>query len=150
MRIYIDTSVINGLYAQDREIASQTEEFFKTTVKMKVVLYCSDLTIAEIKQTPQSLKRNKLIKVIENNQVEILATTDEAHTLGNEYVKQGVIPKRYLADALHIAIASVYNVPVLASWNFEHMVKLKTKIEVNKINKDNNYPPVNIISPEEV
>jgi len=70
--------------------------------------------------------------------------------LGNQYVKQRIIPKKYLADALHIAIATVYNIPVLVSWNFEHMVKLKTKIEVNKINRENNYPQINIVSPMEV
>lgn len=150
MRIYIDTSVINGLYAKDAEITSKTKEFFNSVRKLQATLYCSDVTIEEIEQTPQILKRGQLKKVVENYWIEILATTEEMRTLGNQYVKQGIIPKKYLADALHIAIATVYNIPVLVSWNFEHMVKLKTKIEVNRINQENNYPQINIISPLEV
>lgn len=150
MRIYIDTSVINGLYAKDMEITSETKEFFNSVQKSQATLYCSDVTIEEIEQTPQELKRNQLKKVIEDYEIEILATTEEMRILGNQYVKQRIIPKKYLADALHIAIATVYNIPVLVSWNFEHMVKLKTKIEVNKINRENNYPQINIVSPMEV
>lgn len=150
MRIYIDTSVINGLYGENIEISFETKEFFKSIWKLKATLYGSDVTIEEIEQTPQVLKRDQLKKVVGDYWVEILVTTEEMRILGNQYIKQGIIPKKYLADALHIAIATVYNIPVLVSWNFEHMVKLKTKIEVNRINQENNYPQINIISPMEV
>jgi hypothetical protein len=38
----------------------------------------------------------------------------------------------------------------IISWNFRHIVKLKTKVEVNGVNKLLGYKEVEICSPEEV
>jgi hypothetical protein len=38
----------------------------------------------------------------------------------------------------------------LVSWNMSHIVKLKTKIMVNEINKKSGYPEIYICTPEEV
>jgi hypothetical protein len=39
---------------------------------------------------------------------------------------------------------------VLVSWNMEHIVKLKTIVGVNKINKQEGYSLILINTPEEV
>jgi len=39
---------------------------------------------------------------------------------------------------------------VLVSWNMEHIVKLKTVVEVNKLNKKLGYKIILIYTPEEV
>ena len=39
---------------------------------------------------------------------------------------------------------------VLVSWNMEHIVKLKTIVGVNKVNKESGYASILIITPEEV
>ena len=64
MRIYIDTSVINGLYAQDRRIRESTEYFFQTAQYNNYVLYGSEVVALEIKATPDVEKRKLLIKVV--------------------------------------------------------------------------------------
>lgn len=38
-----------------------------------------------------------------------------------------LVPQNKLDDALHLALAAVAGVDVLASWNFRHMVNLKVK-----------------------
>ena len=53
-------------------------------------------------------------------------------------------------DAHHIAIASVNGIDAILSWNFEHIVKLKTKREVVGINMFMGYGPIDIYSPLEV
>lgn len=57
---------------------------------------------------------------------------------------------KYLNDALHIAIATINEVDIIASWNLEHIVKIKTMIEVNKINLLKGYKQLFIITPEEI
>ena len=57
---------------------------------------------------------------------------------------------KYEDDAFHIALASVNNLDVIVSWNFQHIVKLKTKREVNAINALLGYKAVEIYSPWEV
>ncbi len=48
MRIYIDTSVVNGLYAEDaRWIKETTKNFF--TVRVKIIILCMLLTSSLLK-----------------------------------------------------------------------------------------------------
>ena len=39
---------------------------------------------------------------------------------------------------------------LLVSWNFEHLVKLKTRVGVNAVNRLVGYREIEIVSPEEV
>ena len=149
MRIYIDTSVINGLYSDNIEIKTETVRFFKNVRVFGYTLYGSEATIEEIENTPQAPKKRLLKNIIKDYGVEILPTTDEIRILANKYVNAGIIPKKYFPDAFHIAVATIYNVPVLVSWNFEHMVKVKTKLGINRINREEGYALIEISSPKE-
>ena len=51
-------------------------------------------------------------------------------------------------DAYHLAVATIYNCDVVASWNFQHMVKYKTIIGVNGVNKMLGYKEIEILTPE--
>ena len=150
MRIYIDTSVINGLYAQDPEIKAETIRFFKDAGVLSYNLYASEVTIDEIENTPQESKKTLLKNTIEEYQIELLSVTEEARDLAKSYIEAKIIPRKYFPDALHIAVATTYNIPVLVSWNFEHMVKVKTKLAVIRINRQQGYPIIEISSPREV
>ena len=66
------------------------------------------------------------------------------------YVKEGIVPEKFLNDALHIAIATVNGIDTVVSWNMEHIVKIKTIVEVNKINLKKKYNQIFIVTPEEI
>lgn len=150
MRIYIDTSVINGLYASETEIKISTQNFFSFAQKTGSMLYSADLIVEEIERTPSVYKRNELKNALSHYEVEFLPITDEVQAIAKLYLTQKVIPAKYMPDAVHIATAVIYNIPVLVSWNFEHIVKLKTKVEIDRINRQNNHPQITICSPKEV
>jgi hypothetical protein len=63
-------------------------------------------------------------------------------------MEENLFPKRYRDDAIHISLASVYGCNVVASWNFKHMVKIKTILGVNGINKLMGYADIQIVTPE--
>ena len=67
-----------------------------------------------------------------------------------EYVKKEMISGKYISDAFHIALASVNNITYIVSWNFEHIVKRKTRIIVKLINTLNGYKEIEIVSPQEL
>ena len=79
-----------------------------------------------------------------------LSTTDDVQHLANMYIKNEIFPEKYLDDALHTAITSVNNISILLSWNFAHLVKVRTRRMVALINAINNYNPVEIIAPPEL
>ena len=87
---------------------------------------------------------------IEQYNLEVLEVDEEARSLAARYIEAGLIPPKYLDDALHIAIATVNNLDVIVSWNFEHIVKLKTKLGVNCTNMMLGYRTIEIYSPREV
>jgi hypothetical protein len=55
-----------------------------------------------------------------------------------------------LADAQHIAVATVARVDVLVSWNFRHIVNLDRIRGFNAVNLRAGYPLLEIRSPLEV
>lgn len=151
MRIYIDTSVINGFYAEDAPwIKEATKDFFTVARKNNYTIYASDFVIAEIERTPSPIRRKKLLNTIKKYGIRKILVTEEAEKLAEVYIKNDIIPHKYLPDALHIAIATVHKIPVLVSWNFKHIVRHKTRIGANSINKKHSYTQIDICSPEEV
>ena len=55
-----------------------------------------------------------------------------------------------LADAQHIAMATVANVDALVSWNFRHVVNLPRIHGYHGVNAKLGYPTLEIRSPREV
>jgi len=60
------------------------------------------------------------------------------------------LTKLELADAEHIAIATINRVDILVSWNFHHIVNLKRIRGYNSVNLKYEYPLLEIRSPSEV
>lgn len=95
-------------------------------------------------------KRVQLEDLLKKTTPFLLRVDSEVERLADCYIKERIIPEKYRGDALHIAAAVVNRIEVIISWNFEHIVKLKTRIMVNGINKLQGYPGIEICSPEEV
>lgn len=149
MKIYLETSTINFVLADDvPDKRDATKNFFEN-VAIKHDIYISQLVITEIDKAPKE-KKEKLNSLIAEHKPKLLEVTKEAEDLANIYVKEGIIPEKYSDDALHIAIAVVNNMDAVISWNMEHIVKLKTMVKVSEINKRLKYKEIFICTPEEV
>ena len=61
-----------------------------------------------------------------------------------------IIPNKKRLDALHIAIATVNELDIILSFNFNHINKLKTKKLVPAANRLAGYRDIVIAQPEEV
>ena len=70
---------------------------------------------------------------------------DDIKELTQHYVMNNAIA--IVEDAVHVAIAVIYKIGILVSWNYRHLVKLKTKQEVNAINLKNGYNTIEIVAP---
>jgi len=148
VKIYIETSVINFLFAEDSpEKMKITQEFFNIIEEYEV--FISDIVLLEIDQAPEQ-KKALLSDVITMYKMKALESTEEAEKLADNYIKEGVIPEKYYNDALHIAIETKYNMDAIISWNLTHIVKFKTKFNVKVINKRLNEKDVIICTPEEM
>jgi len=150
LKYYIETSVFNFVFADDEPSRRNlTNHLFQKVQRDNVEIYVSEVVIAEINNAPEDV-RNKLLSLIEKYRPYVIPVDEEAKFLANKYIAEGIIPEKFIADALHIAVTSVNDLDVIISWNFKHIVKLKTKIEANGVNKLLGYREIEICTPEEV
>ena len=110
-------------------------------------VFLSDIVEEELRAAPLVL-RGKMLEATSG--FTILANTNESRALAQKYIHQNIFPAKYFDDALHVAIASVNRIEILLSWNFAHLVKVKTRRLVALLNTVENYAPVEIISPPEL
>jgi predicted nucleic acid-binding protein len=147
IKIYIDTSVISALF-DERNPHRQflTQLFFKYINTFDA--YVSEVVLAEIDGTRDVRLRARLREIAIS--LKLLPIDEESRTLADEYVRHGAIPSDYPEDALHISIATVNRIDYLISWNFEHIVRIKTRKIVNMVNSSLGYPSIEIVTPPEL
>mgnify|MGYP001572151248 FL=1 len=148
-KLYFDTSVFNFAIADDVPAEKEiTLRLFEEVRSGKYNVFISEIVMLEINKAPEP-KAIELRDCIKKINPEELIFDDSAEILAREYIEKGIIPVKYEDDAFHIAIASVNDLDAIVSWNFTHIVKLKTKREVSGINALMGYKPIEICSPQE-
>lgn len=155
IKIYLDTSVINFLYADDvPEFKKITEEFFSYVEEgERFNVYISDVVINEINKTNDNEKRENLLSVVEQYEIIKLPNDrdSEISDLTGKHLNKRVIPKKKIEDALHIAYSVIFEIDILLSWNFKHLANIKREREVLLVNIENGYNyPIRILTPLEV
>lgn len=153
LKIYLDTSVINFLFADDTpDFKKITEDFFKEYFG-RYDIFVSDIVLLEINKTVDQEQKSRLLSVIDDYPFKILeiANNEAIGYLSELYIKEGVIPQKKKEDALHIAVATVYEMDILLSWNFKHLANIKKQININAINEKEGYlKKLSLLSPLEV
>jgi hypothetical protein len=91
-----------------------------------------------------------MTKLLFDFSVNVVTASTEARALADRYVAKGIIPFKYYNDAMHIAIATVNRLNFVASYNFGHIVKLKTLNMTGLVNVRLGYPQIGLFSPTEV
>ena len=149
-RIYMETTLFNFYVDEDRGFAYEsTIKLFDEIAAGRYTAYTSAVVIEELAKAPLE-KYEKMSSLILQYNISILALNDEADRLADVYVAEGIIPLKYRIDGLHIAIATVYDLEMIISMNFQHIVKRKTILTTAKINSLNGYRAIEIYSPMEV
>ena len=151
--LYLDTSVISFALSEDipEEDRNVTLKLIGEINKGRYEGFISDVVIREIGNTRDLVKREKLLKLVNDIELnDVLSVDEETDRLADKYIKEGIIPAVYRDDALHIALASVNGLDIVVSWNFKHLVKHKTRIEVAGVNTLLGYKQIDICTPWEV
>ena len=147
LKIYLDTSVISYLFAEDtKDKMTDTLLFWNDIVKNKYDVFVSTTTISEI-QACSDPKRTKMEKELRKINFVVINETVEVESLANEYINNNVLSKNNYDDCVHIASAVISGCDLIISWNFKHLVNFKTIKNVNIVNTINNYNEISIITP---
>jgi len=145
-RIYTDTSVFGGYF--DVEFEEHSRQLFERFRAGDDILLLSDLTRLELMGAPERVRR--LEGSLPSEHIEYVDLDEEARDLADLYIAAGVVGVSMLADAQHIAAATVHRADVVVSWNFRHIVNLRRIHGFNSINLREEYPLLEIRTPREV
>jgi len=145
-RIYTDTSVIGG--CEDEEFQLHSRRLMDAFVRGDLTLVLSELTLRELAPAPPSVRG--VLAAVPDGHLEVVRLTSAADQLARLYLAEGILGANMLADAQHIAMATVANVDALVSWNFRHVVNLSRIHGYHGVNARLGYSAIEIRSPREV
>ena len=145
-RIYIDTSIVGGFF--DKEFEKETKLLFKRLENKEIIFVVSNLLQEELEDAPIQVKN--LLTNFDKSYFEQVIVTDEVNKLAERYIAEKVVGKTNLDDCKHIALATINNVDILASWNFKHIVNYIRIQGYNSVNIKNGYKPLEIRNPKEL
>jgi len=145
-RIYVDTSVFGGYF--EIEFEEWSKPFIHKFIAGEYKLLYSQLTEIELMKAPNFVR--DLIKLIPESHIEFLAITDKVVTLADYYIAEKVVGESSVADCRHIALATLNNADLLASWNFKHIVNVSRIRGYNSVNYKYGHKILEIRTPREI
>ncbi len=129
--IYLETSVIGAYldngdpFRRDLTIRWWEHELFEYQP------FVSLLVQRELERTSEP-HRGSYLKLIK--QLPQLELTEEAAILADGYIARGIFQRKYLADALHVALCSFHKIDYLVTWNFGHIANVRRQARVRVFN----------------
>ena len=120
-KIYLDTSVFGGYY--DAEFDEDTQLLFEKIYLGQFQVVYSSTTEDELLGAPENVKQ--LLPGISDSLKTRIELTEEAVNLADTYLAENVVGRTSRSDCFHIAMATIYGVDILVSWNFNHIVNYK-------------------------
>ena len=150
-RLYLEASpIIMMSPGQDPIRQGITKEFFRLVSGNpdEYELLLSPVTIDELRNAKAEEKRKANAAFLETIQYTELPENDEAENLAWNYTIDGVLSQAKMDDLRHVAYAVVARCDYVVSWNMRHLANAKTEIRVNRVNTNENYTKISIVSPE--
>ena len=147
LKMYLDTSVVSYLLQEDvpekMEITNQLWELFK---QGQYELYLSNVTMKELSQCPEP-KRSQLIRHLEDIKYTLVEVSDSARDIAEQLLSMKILPPTCYNDCQHIAAAVECECDCIISWNFKHIVNIRTIRGVRAITNLKGYKPIEILNP---
>ena len=145
IRVYADTSVFGGVF--DEEFASPSRAFFEQVRQGRFQLVLSSLVRDELGAAP-----SRVLALFENvtEMAGFSEIRPDAVDLQLAYLEAGIVGQPSIADALHVAMATVLECRIIVSWNFRHIVHFQKIPLYNAVNVTRGYAEIAIHAPTEV
>lgn len=147
IKVYLDTSVISHLCQIDApEKMSETLLLWDKFKKDNFDIYISDVTIDEIDGCQED-KKVKLFDYLRQINYKRLSITKESVNIANQIIDLGILHEKSRDDANHIGVAIENGCNYIISWNFKHMVNVKTVNGIRAITNLRGYNNIDLVTP---
>ena len=147
LKVYLDTSVISHLMQEDvPEKMADTLKLWDMFKAKKYDVYLSTVTLQEISDCPEP-KRGVMLDYLEEIEYTPIEITDDMSDVAQQLIDMGILTQKSYDDCQHIAAAVIYGCDCIISWNFKHIVNIKTIRGVRAITNLKGYKPIEILNP---
>lgn len=145
LSIYLETSVI-GAYLDNGDPFRRdlTIRWFEHELS-EYQAYTSILVQRELERIDEP-HRTGYLKIIKG--LERLELAEEVAILAEGYVSRGIFHRKFIADAVHVALASFHKVDYLVTWNFGHLANVRKQARVRLFNAAAGFFSPVIVTPE--
>ena len=134
IRLYLETSVWSFYYADDApEKRDITRQFFQNYQENQYEIFISDEVLREVNQANPNVQL-RLRELINKHEPKYIQFTEEAKILAEAYLDAKILPAKSEVDCRHAAIATVYELDALLSWNMKHLANYRRMQGINAIN----------------
>ena len=107
--------------------------------------FVSPLVTRELERTREPYRRSYLKLLDGLPQLEI---TEEAAILADGYIGRGLFQRKFLGDALHVALASFHKIDYVVTWNFGYLASVHRQARIRLFNTSAGFFVPEIITPE--
>jgi predicted nucleic acid-binding protein len=143
--IYLETSVVGAYldngepFRRDLTIRWWEREMgeYRTVV--------SPLVARELERVPEPHRTAYLKLVAPLERVEL---TEEAAILAEGYISRGIFHRKYIGDAVHVAVASFHKIDYLVTWNLGHVANGRRLARIRLFNAAAGFFVPQIVTPE--
>jgi predicted nucleic acid-binding protein len=145
LSLYLETSVIGAYldnddsFRRDLTIRWWEHELFEYRPCVSILVQRELERVAEPRRTGYL----KLIEPLE--QVEL---AEEVEILAEGYITRGIFQRKFMADAIHVALASFHQIDYLVTWNFGHLANVRKQARIRLFNAAAGFFSPTIITPE--
>ena len=143
--LYLETSVI-GAYLDNGEPFRRdlTIRWWEHELS-EYEVFTSDLVTRELECLNEP-HRTSYLKLIEGHKS--LELSEETAILAEGYISRGIFHRKYIGDALHVAVASFHKMDYLVTWNFGHIANVRKQARVRLFNTAAGFYVPMIVTPE--
>ena len=156
IKVYLDTSVISYLDQQDApEKMNETREVWEQIKSGQYEIFISDVVLRELSDCKDEAKRETLFSHLSEIKYHLITVDESTVALAEKIIDNGIMKKKNLDDCQHISAAILSNCDIIISWNFKHIVNVKTIRGIKVITTVEGYkdlliyPPSALLSEEE-
>ena len=112
----------------------------------KYDVYLSTVTLEEVEAFPEP-KRSNLYKYLEQIDYKLVRIDDIAVSIAQQIIDIGILTSKSYDDCQHIGAAIASECDCIISWNFKHIVNIKTIRGIRAITNLKGHKPIEILSP---
>ena len=152
LRLYLDSSILGwSLNRSNPTRFAEANLLLQQIADGKFIGAYSWVSEQEIEAAPEHIAKRLWQKVEEAKLKRVsVRLRKQADELAQTYCAKEIVPSNFKADALHIAVATLWKAEALVSYNFEHIVSLEIMVAVNEVNRTLNLNEIFLCQPQEV